>query len=111
VTALTAREAACLDAILATRDRGYPPSVRELATILGVTSTSSVAHTLAALTRKGRIRRGPGARCIEVLDEPPGDTPADAATRTITRLAAENTAMRRELTARGLHHAIPKETP
>lgn len=111
MTTLTARETACLDAILATRDRGYPPTIRELAAVLGVTSTSSVAHTLDALTRKGRIRRGPGARCIEILDEPPGDTPAAAAARTITRLATENTAMRRELAARGLHHAIPKETP
>lgn len=109
---LTTREAAALDAIRANvTAHGYPPSVRELAGVIGVTSTSSVAHVLDGLTRKGCIRRGPGARTIEVLDEPAGDTPGDATARTIARLTAQNTAMRRELTSRGLHHAIPREAP
>jgi repressor LexA len=36
---------------------GYPPSVREIGDAVGLTSTSSVAHQLRALERKGYLRR------------------------------------------------------
>lgn len=38
---------------------GYPPSVREIGDAVGLTSTSSVAHQLRTLERKGYLRRDP----------------------------------------------------
>ncbi len=37
--------------------RGYPPSMREIGEAVGLSSTSSVAHQLMALERKGYLRR------------------------------------------------------
>jgi repressor LexA len=37
--------------------RGYPPSIREICDASGLSSTSSVAHQLAVLERKGFLRR------------------------------------------------------
>lgn len=39
--------------------RGYPPSMREIGTAVGLASTSSVAHQLQALERKGALRKDP----------------------------------------------------
>lgn len=39
--------------------RGYPPSMREIGQAVGLSSTSSVAHQLMALERKGFLRRDP----------------------------------------------------
>lgn len=39
--------------------RGYPPSMREIGAYAGLSSTSSVAHQLLALERKGYLRRDP----------------------------------------------------
>ena len=39
--------------------RGYPPSVREIGDAVGLTSPSSVAYQLAALQKKGMLRRDP----------------------------------------------------
>ncbi|MEU4077648.1 transcriptional repressor LexA [Streptomyces venezuelae] len=39
--------------------RGYPPSMREIGKAVGLTSTSSVAHQLIAMERKGVLRRDP----------------------------------------------------
>ena len=39
--------------------RGYPPSVREIGEVVGLTSPSSVNYQLKALERKGYIRRDP----------------------------------------------------
>jgi repressor LexA len=40
------------------RARGYPPSVREIATAVGLASTSAVHHHLSALERAGYLERG-----------------------------------------------------
>ncbi|MGY4963534.1 transcriptional repressor LexA [Streptomyces sp. 900105245] len=56
-------------------DRGYPPSMREIGQAVGLTSTSSVAHQLLALERKGALRRDPHrprAYCLP-LKTPAGD--------------------------------------
>jgi len=46
---------------------GYPPSVREIGEAVGLTSTSSVAHQLRALERKGDLRRDPNRpRAVDV---------------------------------------------
>ena len=48
-------------------DRGYPPSVREIGNAVGLTSTSSVAHQLGVLEKKGYLRRDPNRpRAVEV---------------------------------------------
>ncbi|MFE7485829.1 transcriptional repressor LexA [Streptomyces sp. NPDC057552] len=39
--------------------RGYPPSMREIGAAVGLTSTSSVAHQLLAMEKKGVLRRDP----------------------------------------------------
>ncbi|HET9498271.1 MAG TPA: transcriptional repressor LexA [Candidatus Limnocylindria bacterium] len=39
-------------------ERGYPPSVREIADAVGLASTSAVHHHLVALERSGQLERG-----------------------------------------------------
>ncbi|EKP93922.1 transcriptional repressor LexA [Thermaerobacter subterraneus] len=68
---LTRRQRQILDYIKASiRERGYPPSVREIGEAVGLKSTSTVHTYLARLERKGYIRRDPTKpRAIEVLEE------------------------------------------
>lgn len=48
---------------------GYPPTVREIADAVGLSSPSSVKHQLDALEKKGYIRRTPGLpRALEIID-------------------------------------------
>ena len=55
---LTERQRTILDVIRASvTQRGYPPSIREIGDAVGLTSTSSVAHQLRTLERKGYLRR------------------------------------------------------
>lgn len=59
-SALTERQRTILDVIRASvTSRGYPPSIREIGDAVGLTSTSSVAHQLRTLERKGYLRRDP----------------------------------------------------
>lgn len=59
--------------------RGYPPSMREIGEQVGLTSSSSVAHQLVALERKGFLRRDPNRpRALEVLSPDPGPEIAGA---------------------------------
>lgn len=46
--------------------RGYPPSIREIAESLGYASTKAVHVHLKNLEKKGFIKRGSGARSIEI---------------------------------------------
>ena len=49
--------------------KGYPPSVREIGTAVGLASSSTVHGHLARLESKGYIRRDPTKpRAIEILD-------------------------------------------
>jgi repressor LexA len=55
---LTERQRTILEVIRASvTTRGYPPSIREIGDAVGLTSTSSVAHQLRTLERKGFLRR------------------------------------------------------
>jgi repressor LexA len=55
---LTERQRTILDVIRSSvTTRGYPPSIREIGDAVGLTSTSSVAHQLRTLERKGYLRR------------------------------------------------------
>jgi repressor LexA len=96
-TGLTRRQQAILDVIRdSVERRGYPPSIREICESAGLASTSSVAHQLAMLERKGFLRRDPNRpravdvrsggsdsdkpkaarRAVAVTDDAPrGDTP------------------------------------
>jgi repressor LexA len=74
---LTPRQRRVLDVIRDWVERfGYPPSVREIGEAVGLTSTSSVAHQLRALERKGYLRRDPNRpRAVGVR---PAEGPAAA---------------------------------
>ncbi len=67
-TGLTERQRTILDVIRASvTSRGYPPSIREIGDAVGLTSTSSVAHQLRTLERKGYLRRDPNRpRAVDV---------------------------------------------
>lgn len=67
-TALTPRQRRILEVIRASvTGRGYPPSIREIGDAVGLTSTSSVAHQLRTLERKGYLRRDPNRpRAVDV---------------------------------------------
>jgi len=52
------------------RQKGYPPSVREIGAAVGLTSSATVHSHLSRLESKGLIRRDPTKpRAIEILDE------------------------------------------
>jgi repressor LexA len=69
---LTERQRGILNFIESeTRERGYPPSVREIGEAVGLTSTSTVHAHLATLQRLGYLRRDPTKpRAIEVRYDP-----------------------------------------
>ncbi len=77
---LTAKRKAILDCISdSLRDRGYPPSVREIGESVGLTSSSTVHAHLAVLQREGYLRRDPTKpRAIEVRFDPSSKVVMDA---------------------------------
>ncbi|WP_054814168.1 transcriptional repressor LexA [Nocardia arizonensis] len=80
---LTVRQRKVLEVIrTSVSERGYPPSIREIGDAVGLTSTSSVAHQLRALERKGYLRRDPNRpRAVDVRG-------LDEAVRAVTSLPA-----------------------
>jgi repressor LexA len=63
----------------AVRERGYPPSVREIGESVGLTSSSTVHAHLAVLQREGYLRRDPTKpRAIEVCYDPSSKVIVDA---------------------------------
>ncbi|WP_139488858.1 transcriptional repressor LexA [Brevibacillus dissolubilis] len=68
---LSNRQQAIIDFIRKeVKDKGYPPSVREIGEAVGLASSSTVHGHLARLEKKGLIRRDPTKpRAIELLDE------------------------------------------
>ncbi|MDP7525092.1 MAG: transcriptional repressor LexA [Dehalococcoidales bacterium] len=53
-------------------DRSYPPTVRDIVSGCGISSTSVVDYNLTILEREGYIRRHPGiSRGIELVDQFP----------------------------------------
>ncbi len=69
-TQLTGRQRQILDYIVDTvRDRGYPPSVREIGDAVGLSSPSTVHSHLSSLVRAGLLKRdATKPRAIEVVD-------------------------------------------
>lgn len=76
---LTARQRQILECIeQSMRDRGYPPSVREIGEVVGLTSPSTVHNHLASLQRLGFIRRDPSKpRAIEVRFDAQSGAPVE----------------------------------
>jgi len=72
---LTARQRGILEVIeQSMRDRGYPPSVREIGEAVQLTSPSTVHSHLASLQRMGYLYRDPTKpRAIEVKWDPQSD--------------------------------------
>ncbi|HLS61347.1 MAG TPA: transcriptional repressor LexA [Virgibacillus sp.] len=71
MTKLSNRQQMILDYIKSEVEiKGYPPSVREIASAVGLASSSTVHGHLARIESKGYIRRDPTKpRAIEVLDK------------------------------------------
>lgn len=69
---LSDRQTQVLDYIRKTvKDRGYPPSVREIGDALGLSSPSTVHSHLSALVEAGVLHRDPSKpRAIVVVDSP-----------------------------------------
>jgi repressor LexA len=90
--ALTARQRAILDVIRdSVEQRGYPPSIREICEAAGLASTSSVAHQLTVLERKGYLRRDPNRpRAVDVRSP---DEAAAAASKPRPQYDAEGQAV------------------
>ncbi len=70
MSSLTGRQKQILEFIKRrTREKGYPPSVREIGENVGLSSSSTVHGHLARLEEKGFIHRDPSKpRAIEILD-------------------------------------------
>ncbi|WP_413084582.1 transcriptional repressor LexA [Thermaerobacter composti] len=101
---LTRRQREILEFIKASvRERGYPPSVREIGEAVGLKSTSTVHTYLAQLERKGYIRRDPTKpRAIEVRGE------AGVRTRTVAvPLVGQVTAGRPILAVENIEDVLP----
>jgi len=66
---LTKRQHAVLETIRSwIRERGYPPTIRELGKQLGIKSLRGVTTHLDAIAKKGFLKREPRARSISLLD-------------------------------------------
>src|SRR5699024_9131053 len=78
---LTRRQRLILETIdEAVAAHGYPPTMREIGDAVGLTSSSSVAHQLQSLERKGFLRRDPKRpRAMEVVMPESDDAPAPPA--------------------------------
>lgn len=83
---LTERQVAILDTIReAVASQGYPPTVREIASAVGLSSPASVQSQLALLECKGMIRRGTSKRrALEVIS--PYSSGAGHEARAVCRL-------------------------
>jgi repressor LexA len=71
---LTKRQEETLDFIRKSiRERGYPPTLREIGEHMGIRSTNGVNDHLRALERKGYLRREDmKSRALRVVDDPVG---------------------------------------
>ena len=70
-------------------ERGYPPSVREIADAVGLASTSAVHHHLIALERDGLLERGTHSSRALRLTTRPTTQAADPAKVTPFRMPVE----------------------
>lgn len=72
-TSLTTRQKEILDFIASTlQERGYPPSLREIAARFHIAGVRAVQKHVHALERKGYLRKGAGARALELIGHAQG---------------------------------------
>ena len=64
------------------REKGYPPTVREICTALGIKSTSTVHKDIASLEKQGYLRKDPAKPRALMIVEPQTGEPAPAAEKT-----------------------------
>jgi repressor LexA len=90
-TNLTPRQQEILDFIdTQNRERGYPPSVREIGKAVGLTSPSTVHSHLNTLQRHGYLRRDPSKpRALEVRYDPNSGAVIDRAAVTHVPLVGD----------------------
>ncbi len=70
--------------------RGYPPSVREIADDVGLASTSAVHHHLIALERDGLLERAThSSRALRLTSRPEVSRPAASGKVTPFRMPVE----------------------
>lgn len=85
---MTARQRRILDFITQTaRERGYPPTVREIGEAVGLTSSSSVHSQLANLERRGLLRKDP-TKPRAIVAEPDAPKPHGVLVPLLGRIAA-----------------------
>lgn len=91
-SSLTERQRTILEVIRASvTERGYPPSIREIGDAVGLTSTSSVAHQLRTLERKGYLRRDPNRpRAVDVRGADDNVTPTNVTPIVATEVAGSD---------------------
>jgi len=70
-TSLSARQRRMLEVIREYTDEyGYPPTIREIGELVGISSTSVVSYNLTALQNKGLLARDPEvSRGLRLVDE------------------------------------------
>src|SRR5437899_55750 len=86
---ITTRQRRILEFIRKTvRDRGYPPTVREIGEAVGLTSSSSVHAQLANLQRRGLIKRDPAKPRAMELRGPGSSRRTGVAVPLVGRIAA-----------------------
>jgi repressor LexA len=96
---LTTRQQRILDYIQQTvRDRGYPPTVREIGEAVGLTSSSSVHSQLENLERKGLLHKDPTKPRAIGLSSPESAVPPDHGTQVplLGRIAAGSAVLAEE---------------
>lgn len=101
IKALRPRARAIFEAVCAgIRAQGYPPSVREIATAVGLSSSSTVKHHLDNLVSQGFLVRAAGrSRALEVNPQFSALSTNEPAVETATLELREVTPLN--------HHAIP----
>ncbi|HTV11142.1 MAG TPA: transcriptional repressor LexA [Acidimicrobiales bacterium] len=90
-TALSGKRREILDFIAAqVRERGYPPSVREIGAAVGLASTSTVQAHLNTLQRQGYLRRDPTKpRALEVRYDPTSGAAIESARSRLVPLVGD----------------------
>lgn len=61
------------------REKGYPPTVREICLALGIKSTSTVHKDIASLEKQGYLHKDPAKpRALMIVEQPGEETPTEA---------------------------------
>ncbi|MGC8627541.1 MAG: transcriptional repressor LexA [Acidimicrobiales bacterium] len=108
-TVLTGKRREILDFIAAQlRERGYPPSVREIGAAVGLASTSTVQAHLKTLQKQGYLKRDPTKpRAIEVRYDATSGTPIDRPAPRYVPLVGDVAAGTNVLASQNIEELVP----